>query len=178
MTKQLVQRGRKLLDESPGASRAPEQIASRLQASWHDLKRLPLQKLVKQLKETVLPELQRSEKERSNASLGPDSKKRRRDDEDSDEEDLYVIDKNGDAMTKGGQRLVTYPDANRANNRLRQQYSRSVPGAADDTNLNMGGAAAGESGAGTPVPSRVRAGGTVRSARKLGGKREAAEHQR
>ena len=87
MTKQLVQRVLKLLEES-GGTRQPgaplpsaEQVASRLQAKWHDLSRTSQAKLVKQLKDTVLPEVLRSERERNNAALGPDTKKRRREDD-------------------------------------------------------------------------------------------------
>lgn len=180
MTKQLVQRVRKLLEES-GGTRQPgaplpsaEQVASRLQAKWHDLSRTSQAKLVKQLKDTVLPEVLRSERERNNAALGPDTKKRRREDEDSNDEDIFVIDTNGDAMTKGGQKLVSYPDTNRANSRLRQQYSKSAgPGASDESPLNMGGVAgaAGLDGVVTPASSRARVGTSLRSVRRSSGKK-------
>ena len=93
----------------------------------------------------------------------------------------HAQDTTGDKMTKGGQKLVAYPDSNLANNRLRQSYGKSSVASAHDSSggTNMGspapshGAARGEAGAGgeaTPASSRVRA-GSMRSARKGGGKK-------
>ena len=54
---------------------------------------------------------------------------------------MMIQDSNGDKMTKGGQKLVTYPQTNHANNRQRQLYNKSNPGS-DGTNM------------GTPVAAR------------------------
>jgi len=185
MTKQLVKRVRQILEEG-WPSRAPgsplpsaEQLVGRLKSKFSDLSRGSEAKLVKQLKDSVLPEIARSERVNGAGAAGggPDSKKRRRDDDvddvPGDEPDSFVIDTVGDTkMTKGGQKLVSYPDANRANSRLRQQYSKGTPASTDDTSLNLGGAngAHGEA-VGTPVTSRGRGGSGMRSSRKAGGRK-------
>ena len=177
LTKQLVKRVRLILDEG-WSSRAPgsplpsaEQIAVRLKVKFSDLSRGSSDKLVKSLKDTVLPQILRDERA-SNGGAGsgggPDSKKRRREE---DEEDCDPV---GDArMTKGGQKLVNYPDTNRANNRLRQQYSKATPAGTDDASLNMGGAGGVNAAEGnrTPVTPKVRGGGGVPGSRKTGGKK-------
>ena len=91
----------------------------------------------------------------------------------------HTQDTAGDKMSKGGAKLVAYPESNLANNRLRQSYGKSTSLSTNDSSGSPApssiGAMRGEAGAGgggeaTPAASRGRAVGT-RSARKSGGRK-------